>query len=1422
MVAGPRVSHIAAAEKEIGSYIDSVRGDISNRIEAVLNKRQALRKEATQAGLRTVAWEDAQAVDDLTEKDDAGRLIECNFKIRVKSSEELARAVQFCKDKNLLALPIGAKTSALGVFESFSTADKKGFSGVMGIQMEAISAGDKGKDFGSDTIARDEAELSADAQLLSVPDFDPNEYELVRDKKYPIAVLKSKSFPEDPKKPHRVLAHAGMRVVDINGFLETHLGSDERYRYKIMADPTSKYEAQLGGVVSTGAEGGNRAKAKNDVRSLRIVDGNAEERNLDREQSQAVVGLNGNAGFVTQVEFEVTAFPRHEHALWIPVNGKGKEAWQNLLRLQDALRGHCRSENGEDRIQVGKGAGGIIVTGMEPLSSDALSIAKGHVKGSDSLPSLPEGEMGLYLTFSSFYTLEDFEALFAEDFIKNLGLGMDADDEGYFLSENETHRRVLFLGEQQEKMDEVRHGAPAASREKAKQLGDITQSTDLNIRVESEDPEERQRAMDILAGLFDEYATAFPAESGFQVPIYGHVHPGNGEGGGIDPHIRVIFELSNPGSRFDAPEQVLRMKKMQRNLYRKLLALEGQHGITIHAPEKSRFTTPEYWEWLCLTNPEEARSYLMAIKEFGYSKDGEGQPDRPTIGARVPHELPGLLDRLPGGLRALFNDDLVGSLPPGATPEELHPVLREYWPAIVELSQLSHRGGTIKKLFGEVCRSLHEKLHLSENQYPFFIESPLEAESIVERNFGPDHPYKIQHLAVHLEDLASLSLEDQENTFYVLDLTGFGLPKGLSLMVTPHAAVKEAYEGTVAGTNRAAFRNLYSMWSKWPYETDETPNIPAVASLGLVLQAEDLPEQKRVQREYPVVTTNPGPGQIHPAIKGGVEDLFDRYGEATSPEGQRRVIMMLKDYLGLPAEHQVAFFTSATQIMQVMALALKDKEHLVNIQQVTNDSFSDRLNEILVAELGGDRVTRHVTPWTTGEHSQLEEVSTALVAGMVPNKRNLIFVTPHKTSTTADFHPDVLIAALKAKGKIHGKDYELICDVTSGVGARDYATVERPDDGSTRIGYAGQFGSFQKGMGQAPGLAALSLSPQLAALLVGTDLPQKSSFGLSETLHASAAGETINPMGLAMLRQKLEADRLAQRTPKAIQEETERKLTLVMGWLERHPDLLPLVPDSLDRSPLLVGIFSQAKNLTVAKRILAEIGYIAGGGYGPFDKESLRLYLPTITEEELKALLAALDLVLETPDVVGTRGENIPNVALREPHDPLSVIERLGNKLTVDDIFRDSVGLHWLDRLAKTYNATQKETDRVDLGGPVPEGSVGFQAKSGIYAHPDNLAGMRGIFDMVDEDSRLPMGHYYGLYLDAENHIRGLMKRNPEAEWGNPEDEAVTAQVTYHLARGEDALKHVARLLRKYVAGNGHFPPAPRDAKNRVAWPLAA
>ncbi|MBP9717978.1 hypothetical protein KBD59_01655 [Candidatus Gracilibacteria bacterium] len=1471
---GKPISDVAVGHEVISQYIEENKQGLDDQIGDTWQERRELMNAFLSAGLSIIEkdeyGEDKRIVDDLVNevrtRDDGGKLVDVHFTVNIKSAEDAQKAIKICRERKILALPIGSRTSAQGLFEARHDAEKYGLNGVVGLQM------------------------TRSKESLQLPTEVPEGYELVEHPSLPLAVLKSKSFPEDPKKPHRVIAGAGISVGEVNDFLNEQLGS-ERYRYRILANPTSKDQATVGGIFTTGAEGGDRYKATKDILRALIVNGDGEQNMLEQTAAQQLVGLAGNAGMVTQAEFGVSAFPKHEHGVFIPVKGAGKEGWKNMLKLQARLKKFCHQKE-EGPFQVGDEKDGTIVTGLEPLSRNAVEAAThdNETPFARSINGLMQHyEYGIYVAFSSFNDVLD-DDFFESKFLKTLGLNQENFLESYEFSEKlevldkqiarennwEAKQRLIaerellvssdeqFLAKadggniydsirilptgrelsqtganfdmgHRKLMDDLRHSAPEKSRERARELGGVTESTDLNIQIQTDDIVEEQQAIDKLAEIFSEYEREFAQETGFRVNVYGHMHPGGKSGtGGIDPHIRIILELSNPAIRYNAPELVQMMKKAQGKLYNKLLGLNGTNGIKILPPEKNLFKNTDFWQWYCLYEPEKARQYLEAILQHGFSHDADGKPEDAIMGARIPHVLPGILPRKKGSLNDLFNADCIDprSLEDLAQvgPAWIAPIVKKYLGAILEQVQISHRMPGVQRLVGDTALTFHEKFGLAENQYDFFIDSTEEGHDIVERNFGKKHGYNVFEVNATPEDLASGKqiCPANDNAIYLVNVEGLGVPRGLTMMVAPQAAIKDAYERTQRGENKAAFRNLHEMWTKWPHETLETPNLPGIAALGLILQQDELEGNPAKPRKNPIKTLNPGPAQLHESLFD-IEALFKEIAHLTPAqlaEREREIAEQFKKWTGIPEDHRLAFVTSATQGMQLLSDAIGKNQDKIEVFQIVNDAFGERLNSVLKSKV--KQVNTITTPWTTTETSEMEHVMDELVpqlfAAVELGKEPVIYTTPQKTSTAASYNPKKLREAIERRSKElgralkMGKDFHIICDVTSGVGAIDYAThhesIDDDEEGTSRIEFNGWFGAMQKAMGLPAGFGFVSLSKKLAKLLgVNGDGTESNKFSLSKAISDTENGKGPNGLAVHLLKRKLDAEEAAERTPKSIQEETRKKIELVMGWKQRHKDLMMLVQNAADQSPIMMGLFSQAKNLSKAKSLLSEIfGYYIGEGYGPFAKEAIRLYLPNIAYEDLKRLLAALDRVLELDDVKKTRGEDIPNIATREPIDPYNALSRLSEEMTVDDIFYDSSAVEWLGRLVNTYNANMSDDDsKVRIDDEIPDMTGGFAKKAQIYKYPKNLEEMKKILSIKDEDG-VQLTHYYGMFRTATERVRTTILESPNTEYGNND---VSKLVDRNMADARAFVKKIVRLLGKYFKDTEGPHAAARNKKGR-------
>lgn len=1355
-------------------------------------ERQSLIDELTASGLNvspvTFSGMEGTKVDvheDLSQHDDGGKLIEALVRVPAYTADQVKKVYEFAEKHKLGVMTLGAKTSALGVFSAWEAAKLHGLKGVIALEMPASwldeesptsalqKSGMPKERHGLDGSVRS---INAPFDLLDLPAIAEGE-EIVLSENLPIAVIKNTKGLK-----HRVIAHATVTVTQVNEFLSKALPQDAHYQ--IMPDLTSKAQAALGGVIATGAQGGNRASARVDLLKCTVVDALG-QRELIGEDAKTIVGYNGYLGSCIQAEFEVTAFPKHPYGFMVPIPGSTiTEAWKNMLKFQALLSPHC--VHPDKLAEQPEGFQKTMVSSMEILGPEQLRLgidkdgsARAH-ELSILNKKFPDAKLFVYVTGSTHHESDgsvDYESLlkdklFSETLSTMTAVEADAtsalDEESFIkLQDNQSTRPFsavypLLDPETLEVVDKIRHSAPEIARAEAEKIGNVTQSTDFNIQFTGT-PEEQERSREKVALLFAAYQEKF-SNGPYRVDVYGHLFQGMVEsplGGGMDPHVRVSLNLSHPDTRNDSPERVNEMKSILSKLYYELLKLHGVDGIVVAPPEKSHLTNLSYVEWVRLHNPAE----LLRLQKIFFDSLPDDECTKRMIGGfRMPIEFPGeprhgMKNFLPGHL-----------LPPAEHADQPD----AYADAVMEISQLSHRGATIKGMFREVVATLREKLKLRPfSQHPFFVESPDEGRRIIERNLGVDHKFPVEEITDAV-DFASLSRRPfAPDTFYLIRSELLGGITGTTIMITPHRAILKAEELKHSGENKADFRNLVQMFRSYPYETAETPNIPAVAYLGLALQREELSTQAS-HEAHRVISVNPGPTQLHPHIREVARE--QGFLQSNTPEEQRKDTASFRDFMRMPRDMEVGFTGSATQCMEIFAESVSEAKDRVYPIQVTNGAFSERFQKIFKSR--GISVATVTTPWTTAEASQGEyvvgELARMLQDGLSKKKKPVIFVTPHKTDTTANFHPSLLIYQLGRRGFKIGKDYELVCDVTSGAGAIDYFDETCQEGVSV-------FGSVQKGLGCPSGLGFVGMTKELREMLN----PQEGSH-MAHCLQTTADGEVPNGFSLRMLGEKSRFEIKQGRTPDSIMNETKQKVDTVMGFIALHPELSLQVPSGEDLSPLEVGIYSLTRNLSIAARLMREIfGFDIGAGYGPFANESLRIYLPNINTADLDKMLAALHVVLTMPEVTMTVNPKAPLVSLREPHDPMKVLkDMMLDGITPDDIFRNRLGFGWIGRLKYT----------LELGRDTPYGSS------------ENFDEIRNILGCHLE-GRKPLLTTATIMEGKIQHLEEILLN------GDAIHLSIVEGLVQDLYRD---LGEIVLVLEKYAT------TAPRTRDGRIKWPLAA
>ncbi len=1064
--------------------------------------------------------------------------------------------------------------------------------------------------------------------------------------------------------------------------------------------------------------------------------------------AETIVGLLGVAGSVTQATFEALPKMPEEHGLLIEVRIDGQEgdtirkkSWRRFMQIQRKLSNDVRDASdvvNDKDVQSN-------ITAIELLDhAQYLHGLKVKTGGKGDLyekyknfVSDEDDKLLLYVRIPSDLEIAEFSVL--SPIMASVGISFDEEcepnvelDEAteiYSVNNAEIGNVVILKGNDLVTLDEIRHHAPEDARAIAKEVGNKSQSLDVNVRFSGTN-EENERAMDAVADLCAKYQHDFFRLGAFIQATYGHGFPGVGSshvGGGFGPHLRVTLKLNDPATRYSAPELANLMSDLKKKFNQDLTRMDGVDGIQILVPEKGQ--DAEYWQWMRIYKPEKIDTLEATILKYGvYTElDEHGKERQISMDAfRALYDLQYLPAR---SMSEFLVEDLIeegGDL-----------TVEKSMRAIMDLTQNGHREDEVKGMLRTVCATIKERFALKRRQYPFFIESQSEGESIIKRNFNPDHGFDVHRVkAESLDEIEHLC--NDPKAFYLVDVTGLGLSDDVALMITPHEAIKTADKTQRSwvkkGKKAPAFRNIVEMFRRYPFETEETPSISAIAALGIRLQ-----EGSKLSGSVPysnrkagMVAATPGPSALH-------ESLFEMdYVQELSSERQLEIIQKLRDFMQISPEDSIAFTGSARGAMQVLAEALGNTED-VAVLEVTNGAFSELWAKINATQVPVDKVT---TPWLTSENSERKVVAEQLAEKIQAAKREekvpVLMMTPHKTSTTAQFSVELFISYMqKEYGLQAGEDYEMVCDITSAGGA-----VNFHKNGSIPIN---TIGAAQKAM-QSGGLGFLTLRPKFKELLhlKNTD---DGSHSLGSLVAQAEEGKVKRSLAMAMIGEKLDAERNAEdpRDVDTVQKETLEKLRMVISFVSLHDDLCIQIPDSDDQSEILVGIYSQTINLAMAKRFLAEIfNDFIGAGYTPFKEESARLYLPNVSKEKLQELLVNLHAVLQMPEVRRTFNKEAPVMTLREPHDILSFLSKKATGMTPDDVFKEPLGLHWIGRLEKTKNSGSKIYAK--------EGSENLAAIDAILALKDDAPEGRTILE------------YYQDYKTHEASLKNILAFSVEPD----------------------------------------------------------
>ncbi len=1197
--------------------------------------------------------------------DDGGNRVEVECTCNVKSTSDIATIVEIAKEMGYGVMPIGSLTSAVSAFKSAATHGLKGW---VGIKIDGEGRPDE----------------------FEKIEVDGNVYETISILKGQGRILKSKSAGV----PNRVQVWGGTIPDDINDELVKHLGKGHSIYLDLTTRDSARIAAvvatggqgpvredagfNLHGLIVIDKDGkihhlkGQEAKRQVGLGGLA---GAISEVDMEIVKEQPYeFGLF--IPFPGSLEHGLTeAFPSFMAAM-------GKFTESEKRNVQGAvgdgiLRGkhdknlHVKGFEIVTRKGIhatfdmmkegadGKGGVGSMLQFMRDRRCETGLMINGRT-------SMPRVQLEEYL--GRLYEETDIsQGEFVDDLREFVGTGLlPVDDDGNI------DGVIPFSDGDMNDFRKAREGVAVAARESKKE--GPTKSTDLNLKVSLQDPAMAKIAYQKIWAIYHAYVQDADARDA-QIYIYGHNYPGNSDkigGGGVDAHIRVTFPLKEQDHQSRAAENMAFLEGRLAKMYEGLISLDGESGITIAAGEKGNVSSTEYTRFLEEKKPQEAADIFDYIEQYGGATFG-ARNDKFKLHARP--------IRMPGGLLNYF-----------AADEGVHenPSLRARLAKSITLwCQNSHRSPEAMNVFTEVIGLLRDYFNLDFDDRIFYAQSPEKAlhmalVSLTDYKNGgkvadlrssdsadlkgvstvvlsdtkalDDERFAGMKKVLCIDGSVAISVEDRKKADVVVySAESFGTGGEMGIIITSMAAVKYSRELAKKGNN-VGYVHAFDGLNKMPHSTIETPKMQVIAELGLALaemngQTRDISPQvdaEKLQKQESFVTFNPGPSQIHPdIIKNAKEinasaDSFRVASIETRIAKVEAVKAKLREFLQIPKDYEIFFSGSATQSMEQIVASLGLDHSIV----LSMGAFGDRQQSVVGKfSKPGSKVKNIQMRWGTGPNSRMDTVVGEVRSNQPRSLRESncgFFMTGHETSTGVQ-------ADVSALSKRLDPSILKIVDGTSEAGAVS-RTFEDMDI---------YFGSFQKFFGVPSGIGFMVVSPRAMRRAQEyhsernpnvkgkkqVALPEAPQYGtFVKMLEEAKAGKFHNLRGILQVERALD-DFILRGGIDHIAFETKQKIRLLSAALlsdyetdngNRAPTssaevkhLSYAVHDSRDRSDVLLHATAVDRDQGAIRHDATDIAEL-GGGYGPYSKETLRLYAsPNMTIKTVVAVAAKIAMVID-------------------------------------------------------------------------------------------------------------------------------------------------------------------------------------------------
>lgn len=341
----------------------------------------------------------------------------------------------------------------------------------------------------------------------------------------------------------------------------------------------------------------------------------------------------------------------------------------------------------------------------------------------------------------------------------------------------------------------------------------------------------------------------------------------------------------------------------------------------------------------------------------------------------------------------------------------------------------------------------------------------------------------------------------------------------------------------------------------------------------------------------PALTFFPGPSQLFPQIGQWLQEAANGGILSASHRGAAFVAMsketveLVHEKLGVPADYQVLFTTSATESWEIIpqSLTAASGYHLYT------GAFGEKWYQY----------ASKLRPASYGLKLDVNAVPDPALTG-IGDEHELICLTQNETSNGTQLQPAFLQAIRQ-----NFPDKLIAVDVTSSING-----ISLPFQ-LADVWY----GSVQKCFGMPAGLGLLIVSP--AAVQRAVELAERNHYNSLLVLLDNAAKYqttcTPNVLGIYLL------NRVLTSLPSVAERETALRARAkeLYALLDNHSSLSALVTTTINRSDTVVTVSCQEPLLSELKKHALDQGFALGNGYGAWKQNTFRLAnFPAITDQQ--------------------------------------------------------------------------------------------------------------------------------------------------------------------------------------------------------------